>query len=130
MNNRADIFLHDRAQGSTFLVSLSSSGEQGDANSFGSAVSTDGRYVVFESFASNLVPLDTNETWDVFVRDRVAGTTRLASRSTFGVQGRFDSTAPAISADGRFVAFTADADNLVPDDTNSAKDIIVRGPLR
>jgi Tol biopolymer transport system component len=129
VNNRADIFVRDRSCGTTSLVSVSSSGEQGDGSAFYSFVSNDGRFIVFDSFATNLVPFDTNGTWDVFVRDRLRGTTRLASQSTFGVQGRFDSTAPAISADGRFVAFTADADNLVPDDTNFTKDIIVRGPL-
>jgi Tol biopolymer transport system component len=128
-NNRDDIFMHDRLYATTALITLSSTGEQANGTSFLSSMSADGRYVVFESYASNLVPLDTNDTLDVFLRDVLRETTRLVSQSSLGIQGRFDSGAPALSADGRFAAFTADADNLVPHDTNFTKDIIVRGPL-
>lgn len=128
-NGRTDIFLHDRSNGTTSIVSVSSRGEQSDGSSVLSFVSVNGRYVAFSGFANNLVPLDANEGLDVFVRDLRLQTTELASVSTRGIQGRFDSGSPAISTDGRFVAFTADADNLVPNDTNSAKDIFVRGPL-
>ena len=90
------------------------------------AISADGRFVAFASDASNLVPGDTNGTLDVFVRDRQTGTTRRVSVGPGGVQGNGDSFDPAISADGRFVAFTSDATNLVPGDTNGASDVFVR----
>ncbi|MGZ4618639.1 MAG: TolB family protein, partial [Frankiaceae bacterium] len=91
------------------------------------AVSADGRYVVFTSDAANLVPGDTNDTPDVFVRDRRAGTTTRVSVSNTGAQGNgYSYNAPAVSADGRYVAFVSDAANLVPGDTNGASDVFVR----
>ena len=72
------------------------------------------------------MPGDTNGAGDVFVRDRQTGTTRRVSVSSGGVQGNGDSFDPAISADGRFVAFESDATNLVPGDTNGAADVFVR----
>ena len=88
------------------------------AASFGPAISADGRFVAFISDATNLVPGDTNGRYDVFVRDRQTGTTRRVSVGPGGVQGNGDSFDPAISADGRFVAFDSYATNLVPGDTN------------
>jgi Tol biopolymer transport system component len=128
-NNRDDIFVHDRLHGATELVTLSSTNEQSNSGSLRSSISADGRYVVFESFASNLVPLDTNDTIDVFLRDRLLGTTRRVSVSSFAAEGDFDSGTPIISADGRFVAFVSAASNLVSDDTNSGNDVFLRGPL-
>ena len=84
--------------------------------------------VAFTSYASNLVPGDTNGTFDVFVRDRRAGVTRLVSVGTAG-QANGGSADPAISADGRYVAFISAASNLVPGDTNGTFDVFVRGPL-
>jgi Tol biopolymer transport system component len=125
-NARVDIFVHDRESGTTARVSVGSAGAQADANSFLSSISSDGRYVAFESLAGNLVPLDTNETWDAFVHDRVRGTTIRVSVSLRGAQGHWDSGVPSISSDGRHVAFVSFADNLVPLDTNFAADIFVR----
>jgi len=130
INNAGDVFVRDRGTGTTSLVSRSSSGAQG--NNLGSsdpAISADGRYVAFFSDASNLVPGDTNGGYfgyDVFVRDRVTGTTSRVSVSSTGAQGNDDSYDPAISADGRYVAFISSASNLVPGDTNQAYDIFVR----
>ena len=90
------------------------------------AISADGRFVAFSSDATNLVPGDTNGTADVFVRDRQTGTTRRVSVGSGGAQGNGLSVDPAISADGRFVAFASDATNLVPGDTNGADDVFVR----
>ena len=90
------------------------------------AISADGRFVAFDSEATNLVPGDTNDASDVFVRDRQTGTTRRVSVSSGGAQGNGASFDPAISADGRFVAFNSDATNLVPGDTNGAADVFVR----
>ena len=90
----------------------------------------DGRFVVFASFASNLVPGDTNGFGDVFVRDRRAGVTERVSVGARGVQANGDSNlgfaaAPAISDDGRFVAFKSDASNLVKGDRNNLTDVFV-----
>ncbi len=90
------------------------------------SISADGRFVAFESPCNSLVPGDNNGTWDVFVRDRKEGTTEYVSVSTAGVQGNVESHNPSISADGRFVAFSSDASNLVPGDNNGEGDIFVR----
>src|SRR5262249_4022499 len=92
-------------------------------------ISADGRFVVFASEAAGLVPDDTNGVSDVFVRDRVSGTTERASVDSNGVQGNAPSggpSDPSISADGRYVAFTSLASNLVPRDTNGYGDVFVR----
>jgi Tol biopolymer transport system component len=86
--------------------------------------------VAFESDAGNLVPGDTNNRWDVFVHDRRTGATERVSVGPNGAQGNGDSFAPAISADGRLVAFTSKADNLVPDDTNGWDDVFVHTRAR
>src|SRR5262249_38075931 len=88
-------------------------------------ISTDGRFVAFESTASNLVPDDTNLVSDVFVHDRVTGVTERVSVASDGTQGTGSSTAAAISADGRFVAFVSTASELVGDDNNGSADVFV-----
>ena len=120
-NQEQDIFVHDRATGKTKRVSLRSNGAEGDDSSSAPAISADGRFVAFSSQASNLVKHDTIGFEDVFVHDRQTGkTTRVSVRSN-GNAGRTATVLrPAISADGRFVAFQSDATNLVPGDTTSA----------
>ena len=86
-------------------MSVGPGGVQGNDDSFDPAISADGRFVAFGSDATNLVPGDTNGSDDVFVRDRQTGTTRRVSVGPGGVQGNGASFDPAISADGRFVAF-------------------------
>jgi Tol biopolymer transport system component len=125
-NGERDVFLRDRQQGITERVSLSSSGEQADGWSFVPVVSPDGRFVTFDSDATNLVPDDTNGERDVFVRDRLAGTTERVSVSSSGGQANGRSYRPSISADGRFVAFESFASNLVPGDTNGERDVFER----
>ena len=125
INSHGDVFVHDRVSGSTEPVSISSSGSLGDAESTSSAISADGRYVAFSSQATNLVPGDTNGHADVFLRDRLGGTTVLVSAPAGGSAGNGRSTAPAISADGTFVAFASYASNLVPGDTNGLADVFV-----
>ena len=110
-------------------VSVSNSGTQGNGESYIHALSADGRFVAFQSLASNLVPGDSNASWDVFVRDLQAGTTERVSVDSAGVQGNSFSWSPSISADGRFVAFSAGASNLVPGDTNGKRDVFVRDRL-
>src|SRR5439155_287868 len=117
------------AQQTTTRASVDSSGAQANRESFGIAVSADGRFVAFASFADNLVIGDTNGASDVFVRDRVAGTTTRVNVSTAGVQADADSFDLALSADGRVIAFRSNADNLVANDTNSAADVFVHDRL-
>jgi Tol biopolymer transport system component len=126
-NHASDVFVRDRRTGKTQRVSVSSTGVQGngDLGTAGCAMSADGRYVAFTSYSSNLVPGDTNKAGDVFVRDRVTGTTERVSVSSTGEQGDDGSGWPdlAISADGRYVAFTSLASNLVAGDTNDTNDL-------
>jgi uncharacterized repeat protein (TIGR01451 family) len=114
-NGTTDVFRHDRATGETVLVSVSSDGAQGDISSHAPAISADGRYVVFHA-NSALVPNDTNENTDVYVRDVQAGTTTLVSVAVDGGAGNNTSFIQDISGDGRFVAFVSDATNLIPND--------------
>jgi Tol biopolymer transport system component len=125
-NGLPDIFVHDRVRGTTAIVSLGPGGVQANDSSFLSSVSSDGRYVAFESLGTNLAPPDTNETFDVFLHDRRRGTTVRASVSARGEEGHSDSLEPAISADGRWLAFTSFSNNLIPNDTNTGGDIFVR----
>ena len=125
-NDAGDVFVHDRQTGQTERVSVASDGTQGNSSSYGPSISFDGRFVAFTSGASNLVPEDTNDTFDVFVHDRQRGVTERVSVASDGTQGNGRSAfPPAISADGRFVAFTSGASNLVPDDTNGLADVFV-----
>jgi Tol biopolymer transport system component len=130
-NDGSDVFVRDQQTGRTERVSVSTAGVQGTGQSAsrdfgGTAISADGRFVAFESGASNLVPGDTNDAQDIFVRDRQTGRTERVSIGRGGAQSNGFSTGPAISANGRFVAFASNATNLVPGDTNRARDIFVR----
>ena len=111
---------------STTRVSVDSGGAQANGNSYWSALSADGRSVVFCSVASNLVAGDTNDASDVFVHDRASGATTRVSVDSSGAQANNQSCwDPALSADGRFVVFTSYASNLVTGDTNGRIDIFV-----
>jgi Tol biopolymer transport system component len=126
VNGHDDIFVRDRQTGTTTRVSKSSAGVEGDGVSYNPSISADGRYVAFESDATNLVSGDTNAVSDIFVRDRQTGTTTRVSRDSAGVQGDLGSHWASISADGRYVTFMSDANNLVSGDTNGVQDIFVR----
>jgi Tol biopolymer transport system component len=125
-NGKEDVFVRDTATGTTNRVSVATDGTQGNGASGEPSISPDGRYVAFNSGASNLVPGDTNGKGDVFVRDTVAGTTMRVSLAADGTQGNEYSTDPSISADGRYVAFYSAAFNLVPGDSNGYEDVFVR----
>lgn len=127
-NHASDVFLRDRVIGRTTRISLSTSGKEGNGGSESGpgGISANGRYVAFSSNASNLAPGDTNHRPDVFVRDRETGRTSRVSVSSGGRQGNGESGGPVISADGRYVAFTSSASNLVPDDTNHTSDVFLR----
>jgi Tol biopolymer transport system component len=128
-NGYRDIFVRDTLTNTTTKVSVDSAGNQGNFFSFTPSISADGRFVAFESLASNIVPGDTNNTGDIFVRDTLTNTTTNVSVDSAGNQANSNSRSPSISADGRFVAFYSDASNLVPEDTNGYRDIFVRDTL-
>lgn len=121
------VYAYDRATHTLERISVTPTGLPGNGSSGGSppAVSADGRFVAFTSRASNLVPGDTNNAADIFVRDRQTATTQRVSIADSGAQGNRDSYLPAISGDGRFVAFISQATNLVPGDTNNLADVFI-----
>jgi Tol biopolymer transport system component len=125
-NGWPDVFVRVLATEQTIRVSVAGDGSQGNDESGGAAISTDGRYVVFHSWATNLVAGDTNSACDVFLRDLQAETTTRVSLATDGTQGNGDSKFPTVSADGRYVAFESAAGNLVAGDTNGFIDIFLR----
>ncbi len=124
-NNTIDVFVHDAIAKTTARISVDSSGTEGNGASYWPSISADGRFVAFHSFATNLVPGDTNGVRDIFVHDRQTGTTSRVSVDSAGAQGNAESTFTAISADGRYVAFKSDASNLVASDTNGRADVFV-----
>ncbi|MCU1500694.1 MAG: WD40-like Beta Propeller Repeat, partial [Ilumatobacteraceae bacterium] len=126
-NGLRDIFVHDLQTNTTTRVDVSSAGqESAGGDSIAPSISAEGRYVVFHSSATNLVPDDTNGKFDVFVHDMVTGSTTRVSLGVGGAQGDNNSTFGRISGNGRYVAFMSSADDLVPDDTNTAFDVFVR----
>jgi Tol biopolymer transport system component len=125
-NGCQDVFVHDRATGTTDRASVDSGGVEGNGDSRQPALSADGRFVAFLSVAKNLVAGGTSGTQHVFVRDRASGTTELASVSTGGTAADADSLECAISADGRFVAFSTGATDLDASDTNGTTDVYLR----
>ncbi|MCL4252616.1 MAG: PD40 domain-containing protein, partial [Anaerolineae bacterium] len=138
INGLADIFLYDRQTKVFELISVDSAENQMMPNpnlvgpfefdkTWFPHISPDGRYVVFESNAPNLVADDTNDVEDIFIRDRQAGTTTRLSVNMSGNQSNGRSLViPKISANGRYVVFTSDATDLVPNDTNGVDDVFVR----
>jgi len=110
----------------TTLVSTNSAGQLAFAASLSFSISANGGFVAFNSFASNLVPGDTNNTADIFVRDLSNNTTTRVSISGTAEQRNGVSSLPSISNRGQVVAFQSLASNLVPGDTNNRADIFVR----
>jgi Tol biopolymer transport system component len=129
-NGKRDAFVRDRLTGETARVSVSSTGEQSDCSdpfgcSSAAGISANGRYVAIVSAAPDLVSGDTNGASDVFVHDRQTSETTRVSISGSGSQGNGASGFAAISADGRYVAFSSSASNLVSRDTNGTGDVFV-----
>jgi Tol biopolymer transport system component/UPF0716 family protein affecting phage T7 exclusion len=124
-NNSRDIFVYDTVSNSTRLVSVASDGTGGNGDSSHASISASGRYIAYESTASNLVVGDTNNNSDIFVYDTLTKITRRVSVSSNGTQGNSSSYSPSISAEGNFIAFESYARNLVTGDTNSSRDIFV-----
>lgn len=120
-------FVRDRWSNSTVLISSNFAGlGGGNGNTVNGAISTNGQFVVFQSDSSDLLPGDTNNASDIFLGDLQAGTTELVSVAINGGWGNGDSTDPAITPDGRYVAFISAASNLVAGDTNGIPDVFVR----
>ncbi|MCK5522269.1 MAG: PD40 domain-containing protein [Thiomargarita sp.] len=124
-NRTADIFVHDQKTGVIQLVSVSSDGVQGNSTSSEPAMSADGRYVVFHSNATNLVKKDTNKSVDIFVHDRQTLETIRLSVNSKGIEAKGTSFGAAISGEGRYIAFSSNAANLVKDDKNKTMDVFV-----
>jgi Tol biopolymer transport system component len=125
-NGVTDIFLFDSDRNTIERVSLAAHHTQVIGISSEPAVSEDGRFIAFQSQADNLVAGDTNHAWDIFIVDRQSSTIQRASLSIDGDQANGASYHPAISGDGRFLAFQSEADNLVVGDTNQTSDIFIR----
>jgi Tol biopolymer transport system component len=136
-NGKYDVFLHDRdADGdgmfdesgevSTVRISVASDGTEGNDHSGCAAISADGRYVAFKSDADNLVPSDTNEYTDIFLRDWKYGVTTRISVSSSGTAAHWHSDAPSISFNGRYVAFMSQAYDLDPICNYAAWHVFVR----
>jgi flagellin-like hook-associated protein FlgL len=135
-NGQADIFVKDLQTGVVSRVSTDSSGAQATggagappywaSGSVLSSISSDGRYIVFQSTADNLVPGDTNAQTDIFMKDLQTGEVSRISADASGGQANNGSYLSSVSLDGRSIAFMSYADNLVPGDTNGQADVFVR----
>lgn len=128
-NGYYDTFIHDRSTGSTERISVDSAENEIDASAYNGSTSDNGRYVVFESIATNVVAGDTNATRDVFLRDRVAGTTERVSLSSSGAEltgGYSIAENKSISGDGRYVLFTSYATNTIAGDVNGDSGVFIR----
>jgi Tol biopolymer transport system component len=131
-NGAKDVFVYDCLTGKTERVSVSSAGQQGNGDSWRPSISAGGRYVAFWSKADNLVRRDTNGCGDVFLHDRLTGVTTLESVSSSGLRGTVSLAYQghvALNADGRYVVFDSQADNLVAWDANNVVDVFVRDRL-
>lgn len=124
-NGRKDVFLHDRQTGAFKRISVGPAGQEGNEDSFAGLITPDGAFVAFSSSASNLVPGDTNSESDIFLFHRETETIERVSVATGGLEADGPSHPSSISEDGRFVAFSSYAENLVPGDTNRIWDLFV-----
>lgn len=120
------VLVRDLRQGTTTLASVATGGANTNGNSEGTSISGDGRFVGFTSSASNLVPNDTNDSGDAFVRDLRGSRTTRVSVGAGGAPANGDSFLPFVSGDGNIVAFHSEATNLVTGDTNGRTDVFVR----
>jgi len=127
-NGYEDVFVRDRQTGVTTRISVSSSNAQGNNDSYSPFISGNGRFIAFASRASNLVPNDTNNVADIFVRDQQTGKTSRISTNFAGIEAQNGpSYTPSISYDGQYVAFASEASNLdlIVPDVNNRRDIFL-----
>ncbi|RPI25866.1 MAG: hypothetical protein EHM61_13250 [Acidobacteria bacterium] len=125
-NSKFDVFLRDQVGGKTTLLSAISGGPAAADGAKAPSISADGRFIAFQSTSPDLVTNDTNSKEDVFVYDRQTAKISRVSISTAGAQANGSCGSPVVSSDGRAIAFTSYASNLVADDMNSTGDIFVR----
>jgi archaellum component FlaF (FlaF/FlaG flagellin family) len=125
-NETLDIFVRDRWRNTTSRVSLATTGAETNDSSWDPSISGNGRYVTFTSYATTLVPRDTNELVDLFIRDRWTNTTSRVNVTALGRQANGDTADHTISTDGRYIAFSTGASNLAPGDTNNQVDVLGR----
>jgi Tol biopolymer transport system component len=128
-NGQFDAFVRDLLFGTTERVSLGASGQQVSGESAARAISFDGRYVVFTSFSADVHPADPEAKGDIFVRDRLLGTTELISIPFDSSPSQYDCKRADISGDGRYVVFDGGDSNLAPGDTNGTGDVFLRDRL-
>jgi hypothetical protein len=124
-NGQPDVFVHDRAYGTTVIESVSSLRVASNGASFAPVLSADGRILAFETLGSTLFPDDNNSARDIVLRDRVSGFARRASSTWDGAPSNGDSREPTISEGGEFVAFASAGNNMVPGDNNSVSDAFI-----
>lgn len=124
-NSVDDVFVKDLQTGAVELVSVNSAGDQANFASGSAVLSHDGRYVVFQSVASNLSPNDSNGNWDIFIRDRQAGVTKRVTNGVAGASPTGASERPSVSLDARYVAFESTVSEWDPADTNAFRDVYV-----
>jgi len=125
-NNDSDVFLKDIQTGTLKRLSTTPSGRAGDGWSGNPDLSSDGRFVVFQSQAGNLMEGDFNGAFDIYLRELQTNTLSVLSRSADFLLGNGDSVTPVINADGRLVAFASDASNLVENDRNATRDVFLK----
>ena len=125
-NGLPDVFVRDRATGETKLLSVNGNGVSANGASRGPVISADGRFVAFQSEATDLVENDANGRVDIFVHDLAAGSVRLVSATPGGASGAGDSSGPAFNGDGSRLVFVSTADDLAAGDTNRTADVFVR----
>jgi uncharacterized repeat protein (TIGR01451 family) len=121
-----DVLLYDRQTQQTRVVSRPPGDGLSNGRSGPARITPDGRYIVFRSEASNLVPGDTNGKADIFVFDRTTGSIELVNRSYTGALANADSRDPSICGNGRYVSFVSDATNLVPQPNNGHRQVYIR----
>ena len=126
MNNSSDIFVYDRVSKFVRRITMTPDGFEADHGSGEPSISSNGQFVAFYSHATNLLPIDTNRSPDIYVFDMFTGTTELGSVASNRMIGNRDSRRPSISGDGRFVVFESWASDLTADDKNDSPDIILR----
>src|SRR5262249_7620586 len=124
-NATIDVFLFDRSTKKVELISKGAAGHSANGPSDTAGVSADGRYVAFSSVSSDVLAGVSGEHSQVLLYDRVSQDFRLLTMGSDNLPGNGDSVAPTVSADGRWVAFTSEASNLVPNDTNRFADVFL-----
>jgi Tol biopolymer transport system component len=124
-NGVSDVFVKDRVLGTVVRASTSSDVAQANGNSFAWGISGNGRYAIFSSDATNLVPNDFNGKADAFVKDLFTGLVARISVGADGGQSNANSIPDSISTDGKYITFRTDASNIQPGDTNGVSDVHV-----